>query len=125
MPPARKRAGDLTGLETQRLQAENMAELKKRQTEIALMAEVEEEMNEIPIDYSAGPTPIVVKDEVEEEEIFLDTPTRVIVPNTTLEQMTFGAGNHYTFEEGRRYTVPVALARHLSSKGLLWEGGYR
>jgi hypothetical protein len=39
--------------------------------------------------------------------------------------MTFGAGKHYTFEEGKKYTVPVELARHLSSKGLLWEGGYR
>lgn len=125
MPP-RKRAGDLTGIETERLQKENAAELKKRAQEISLMAEVEAEINEIPIDYSNGPITSVQTDELEvDQEIQLDTPTRVIVPNTTLEQVTFGAGNHYTFEEGRKYTVSVELARHLSSKGLLWEGGYR
>jgi hypothetical protein len=124
MPP-RKRAGDLTGQETERLQKEHAEELKKRSQEIAMMAEVEAEINEIPVDYSNGPTPVPVEDDVVEEEIKLESPTRVIIPNTTLEQMTFGAGNHYTFEEGRRYTVPVELARHLSTKGLLWEGGYR
>jgi hypothetical protein len=124
MPPARKRAGDLTGIEQQRLLKENAEELKKRQHEIALMAELEEEMNEVPIDYTEGPTPVVQND-VEDTEILLESPTRVIIPNTTLEQMTFGAGKHYTFEEGKKYTVPVELARHLSSKGLLWEGGYR
>lgn len=123
MPP-RKRAGDLTGQETERLQKEHAEELKKRSQEIAMMAEVDAEINEIPIDYSAGPTPVPVENDVV-EEIKLESPTRVIIPNTTLEQMTFGAGNHYTFEEGRKYTVPVELARHLSTKGLLWEGGYR
>jgi hypothetical protein len=125
MPP-RKRAGDLTGIETERLQKENQAELKKRAQEISLMAEVEAEHNDVPIDYSNGPITSVQTDELSEDtEIQLDTPTRVIIPNTNLEQVTFGAGNHYTFEEGRKYTVPVDIARHLSSKGLLWEGGYR
>jgi hypothetical protein len=123
MPPVRKRAGDLTGIETQRLQKENADELKKRAKEIALMAEIDAEENDVPVDYSEGPTPVVIQEEP--EEVILETPTRVIVPNTNLEQMTFGAGNHYTFEEGRKYTVPVELARHLSAKGLLWEGGYR
>lgn len=118
----RKRAGDLTGIETERLQKEHAEELKKRAQEIALMAEVDAEQNEIPIDYSEGPIP--VKDEVV-EEIKLETPTRVIIPNVDLESVTFGAGNHYNFEAGKKYTVPVELARHLSTKGLLWEGGYR
>jgi len=123
MPP-RKRAGDLTGIETERLQKEHAAELKQRAEEISLMAEVEAEENLIPIDYSNGPnTPVV--DEVETNEVELEQPTRVIIPNTTLESVTFGAGKHYTFEEGKRYTVSAELARHLSSKGLLWEGGYR
>lgn len=124
MPP-RKRAGDLTGIETQRLQKENAEELKKRAREISIMAEVEAEQNDIPVDYSDGPLVSVQENELLVEEVELETPTRVIIPNTTLESVTFGAQNHYTFEEGRKYTVPVELARHLSSKGLLWEGGYR
>lgn len=125
MPP-RKRAGDLTGIETERLQKENAAELKRRSQEISMLAEVEAEQSDIPIDYSEGPLTSVVPDELTtDSEIELDKPTRTIVTNTNLEQVTYGAGNHYDFEEGRKYTVPVELARHLSSKGLLWEGGYR
>lgn len=125
MPP-RKRAGDLTGIETERLQKEHAAELKKRAEEISMMAEVEAEQNDTPIDYSNGPAVAPVEDELETRgEIELETPTKVIIPNTALESVTFGAGKHYAFEEGKKYTVPVELARHLSSKGLLWEGGYR
>lgn len=125
MPP-RKRAGDLTGIETERLQKENAAELKKRAQEISLMAEVEAEVNDVPIDYSNGPITSVVEDDLSvDSEIQLEAPTKTIIPLTTLESVTFGAGKHYNFEEGRKYTVSADLARHLSSKGLLWEGGYR
>lgn len=125
MPP-RKRAGDLTGIETERLQKENQAELKRRAQEISMMAEVENEINDVPVDYSNGPITSVVSDKLDiNDEIALEEPTKTIIPITTLEQVTFGAGKHYNFEEGRKYVVPLELARHLASKGLLWEGGYR
>ena len=125
MPP-RKRAGDLTGLATERLVKENQAALKERAQEISMMAEVEAGQNAQPVDYSQGPyTETAAADLEVAEEIKLEEPTKTIIPITTLEQMTFGAGNHYNFEEGRKYVVPVELARHLASKGLLWEGGYR
>lgn len=124
MPP-RKRAGDMTGLETQRLQEEHAAELKLRAKEIALMADVEAEEFDTPVDYSNGPDTALAKNQVEVEEVKLESPTRVVIPNTNIEQMTFGAGNYYTFEEGRKYTVPIELARHLDAKGLLWQGGFR
>jgi hypothetical protein len=125
MPP-RKRAGDLTGLETERLVKENQAALKERAQEISMMAEVEAEANSRPVDYSQGPNTETAAAALEvAEEIKLEEPTKTIIPITTLEQMTFGAGQHYDFEEGRKYVVPVELARHLASKGLLWEGGYR
>ena len=125
MPP-RKRAGDLTGLETERLQRENQEELKRRAQEISMMAEVEAEANAQPVDYSNGPNTEVQAAALEvKETVELETPTKTIIPITTLENVTFGAGQHYNFEEGRKYVVPVELARHLSSKGLLWEGGYR
>jgi hypothetical protein len=125
MPP-RKRAGDLTGLETERLQRENQEELKKRAQEISMMAEVEAEAQAQPVDYSKGPHTETAAAALEvADEIKLEEPTKTIIPITTLEQVTFGAGQHYNFEEGRKYVVPVELARHLASKGLLWEGGYR
>lgn len=125
MPP-RKRAGDLTGIETERLVKENQAELKRRAEEISLMNEVQADEDAQPVDYSGGPiTSVAPQDEIEfAGDIELETPTRTIIPITTLESMTFGAGKHYTFEEGRKYVVPVELARHLESKGLVWSGGY-
>jgi len=125
MATARKRSGDFTGQQTEKLQAEHAETLKQRAQEISLMAEVEAEENAKPVDYSKGPTPPVVKDDLEvAEEVELIEPTRTIIPNTNLESVTFGAGNHYSFEEGRKYVVSRELADHLSAKGLLWEARY-
>jgi hypothetical protein len=33
--------------------------------------------------------------------------------------MTFGAGNYYSFEAGKKYKVSRDLARHLEEKGYL------
>jgi hypothetical protein len=124
MPP-RKRAGDLTGIETERLQKENQEALKERAKEISMMQEVRDEEAATPVDYSNGPIVQPVEDDLTVlKDIELEAPTRTIIPNTTLESMTFGAGKHYNFEEGRKYVVPVELAKHLESKGLLWTGGY-
>jgi hypothetical protein len=125
MATARKRAGDFTGQQTEKLQQENAEALKLRAQEISLMAEVDAEENAKPVDYTHGPTPPVVKDDLEvAETVELVEPTRTIIPNTNLESVTFGAGNHYSFEEGRKYTVSRELADHLSSKGLIWEPRY-
>ncbi|WPH58279.1 hypothetical protein SEA_LUCKYSOCKE_79 [Streptomyces phage LuckySocke] len=124
MATARKRSGDFTGQQTEKLQAEHAETLKQRAQEISLMAEVEAEENAKPVDYTKGPTPRPEQDLEVAEEVELREPTRTIIPNTNLESVTFGAGNHYTFEEGRKYVVPRELADHLSSKGLLWEARY-
>jgi hypothetical protein len=125
MPP-RKRVGDLTGLESERLIKENAAELKRRSAEISMMAEIEEEEDKLPIDYSDGPiTRAVPEDDITVTEFELEVPTRTIIPAVTIEQMTFGAGKHYDFEAGKKYVVKADLANHLKAKGLLWEGGYR
>jgi len=61
------------------------------------------------------------------ETIIVDEPT--IVSNEgktvtirvveTIENMTFGAGNFYSFEAGKKYQVAQDLARHLEEKGYL------
>lgn len=122
---ARKSAGDFTGRTAVAQQADNKEALAKRAQEISIMAEIEAEEQAKPVDYSDGPSTKQDKDELEVHEVELEEPTRTIIPNTTLESMTFGAGNHYTFQEGRKYVVPADLARHLKEKGYLWEGSYR
>lgn len=121
MPP-RKRAGDLTGLETQRLQAEHADELKAKANELTMFNAALEEEKASPVDYTKSPTPLP---EIDTTEVVLENPTRTIMVNTDLESVTFGAGNHYTFEVGRKYTVSRDLADHLATKGLIHEGYYR
>lgn len=116
MPP-RKRSGDLTGLETQRLQAEHAEELKAKANEMTMFNAAIAEEKATPVDYTKSSDI-----EIEAQEVVLENPTRTIMVNTGLESVTFGAGNHYTFEEGKKYTVSKDLADHLASKGLLWEG---
>lgn len=123
MATARKRPGDFTGRQTEALQQENAEALKKRAEEISLMAEVAADENAKPIDYTNGPSPKAEELDVVEQVELLE-PTRTIIPNTNLESVTFGAGNHYTFDEGRKYVVSRELAEHLSGKGLLWEARY-
>lgn len=124
MATARKRAGDFTGQQTEKLQQENAEALKARAQEISMMAEVAADENAKPVDYTKGPTPPPAVELEVAEQVELSEPTRTIIPNTNLESVTFGAGNHYTFEEGRKYVVPRELADHLRGKGLLWEARY-
>jgi hypothetical protein len=123
--PARNvaRPGDLTGRTKAALAKENAEELARREGEIALInaAAAEEKSNTVvevkPRDLSAppAPAPIEVADAVE-----VETPMREFRVNTALENMTFGHGNHFDFEEGVRYKAPKALYDHLDSLGYIW-----
>jgi hypothetical protein len=35
--------------------------------------------------------------------------------------MTIGAGNHYSFQAGKKYKVTQAVANHLKEKGYLYD----
>lgn len=125
MPP-RKRVGDLTGIETERLQKENEQELKRRAAEISMMAQLDAEEDAKPVDYSSGPlTSVADPSDLEIGEVTLDVPTRTIIPLIDIEQMTFGAGNYYDFSAGRKYVVSSELANHMRAKGLISESNYR
>ncbi|RZU35926.1 hypothetical protein EV284_3409 [Streptomyces sp. BK022] len=123
--PARNvaRPGDLTGRTKAALSKEHAEELKARENEIALInaAVAEEKDNTVvevkPRDLSAPPepAPIEVADAVE-----VEVPMREFRVNTSIEQMTFGHGNHFDFEEGVRYKAPKALYDHLDSLGYIW-----
>jgi hypothetical protein len=117
------RPGDLTGRTKAALTKEHAEELKQREGEIALInaqaaADRDDTVHEVkPRDLSAppAPAPIEVADAVE-----VETPMREFRVNTALENMTFGHGNHFDFEEGVRYKAPKALYDHLDSLGYIW-----
>lgn len=57
----------------------------------------------------------------EQDQIVLKTDKYATVRvNTAIKDMTYGAGNYYTFEVGPKYKVPLVLAEYLDSLGYLW-----
>ena len=54
------------------------------------------------------------------EPITVEDEWRVIRVNSDVDEMTYGAGNTYTFLRGRRYRVPVGLYEWLESRELVY-----
>ena len=48
-----------------------------------------------------------------------DVPVEIRAKET-IENMTFGVDNHYSFQEGRKYRVPKRVADHMEEKNLVW-----
>ena len=136
------RHGDFTGQQKAKLAKEHAEEVAKREGELSMMAEQEAiaAQNRVT-DYTQGTTPEVIDDpdvvaaaEAELQRAALnddvqvldgdvetrERPDRTIIVNTDLEQVTIGAGNHYSFNEGEKYRVPAHVADHLEEKGLIW-----
>ena len=110
----KKRPGDITGRQAEILAEQNKEELKQRSQEMSLInAAAQEERKEI---VSLLPE----KQAIQSGQVEVDVPTRTFRVNTTLENMTYGHGNTYTFEEGRTYKATKDLYDHLEEKGYLW-----
>jgi hypothetical protein len=59
--------------------------------------------------------------EVEEANVeVVEEPFKFCKVNSDVEQMTFGAGQIIDLWRGRTYKLPMALYKHLESKGLIW-----
>lgn len=57
-----------------------------------------------------------------DEEVVIDSgegKTVTIRVVEDIENMTFGAGNYFSFKAGQKYKVTELLARHLEEKGYL------
>lgn len=149
MAQRQNRPGDFTGQAKAKLAKEHADEVAKREGELGMMAELEAQAAENRVtDYTAGADrPVVLDDpdvvaqaeahlreQAEQGPALLDevtvvggeagetrpAPTRTIRVNETLESVTIGAGNHYTFMQGEKYVVPAHVADHLESKGFVW-----
>ena len=147
MAQRQSRPGDFTGQAKAKLSKEHAEQVASRDQELGMMEAAEEQAAQNRVtDYTQGPSPIVLDDPdvVAEAELalrrsddsthFLDEvhvlgeepgalreqPFRTIRINSTLEAVTIGAGNHYTFAEGEKYRVPAHVADHLEEKGYVW-----
>lgn len=71
------------------------------------------------------PSRAVEVDEVQDQGygvLVVEPETEVIMVNTDIEDMTYGAGNNYTFVQGRKYRVPKEVADWLDAKDYLYHG---
>jgi hypothetical protein len=125
MPTARNvaRPGDLTGRNKAALAKEHAEELKARENEISLMnaaaaAERDDTVHDVvPRDTTPAPAPAAVE---VTDTVTVETPMREFRVNTSLENMTYGHGNHFDFEEGVKYRAPKDLYDHLDRLGYIW-----
>lgn len=114
MGNSKKRPGDITGRKAEMLAAQHQDELKARAAEISLMNEADEAAKLEVVSL------IPERRDVEQGAVRVEVPFKTIRVNTTLENMTYGHGVDYTFEEGRTYKVPREVADHLEEKGYVW-----
>jgi hypothetical protein len=131
---SRKRPADFTGKLMQQQQVEQSEQLKLREKELGLANAVASQELLEEIDYTGRQTP----DQLDTRPVEVLDPDVSIRVNYPIEDMTFGReiispgdpengippviGNlkSYSFEEGRPYKVPRAVAEHLDAKGYLW-----
>lgn len=137
-----KRPGDLTGRNTQKLEAErDEAQEAEAQARLTKASEERVELLSTVVDYSEGG--VRTEAEVVETEPEIHPATMLIRVNYPIEQMTFGRevvappeyddhGNvtkpailggmlTYDFKEGQQYRVPWELGAHLKSLGYVYD----
>lgn len=116
--------GDYTGKMKAKLQAEHADELSKRENEIALINQQQQDFRErTTVDLTKGGPIILDGDDVQtlqSDDELDEAQHRTIRVNQDIEQMTIGAGTSYDFVTGQKYRVPVHIANHLEEKGLVW-----
>jgi len=119
MATAKAKPTDATGRQREKLMKENEEAIQiAAETTAMATAQKQNAINNDIID-ATKPTQVatVVVDEATVVARGDDTVTIRVVED--IENMTFGAGNMFTFRAGQKYQVQRDLARHLEEKGYL------
>ena len=118
MATSKAKPTDATGRQREKLQAD----FAEQQQEAAATMAMATAQKAIALD-----TEIIDATTPKTAEVVVDAPTVVSAADDTvvirvvedIENMTFGAGNFFSFKAGQKYTVDRGLARHLEEKGYL------
>jgi hypothetical protein len=118
MPTPRNRPGDVTGRTKAKLSEEHQEELVARAKEISLITAAEQAAKTEVVDLSGA----VVATQPDDAPIEVDAQEKIVEIQVVenIDEMTYGAGNLYSFEAGRRYRVKAGLANHLAERGYVW-----
>ena len=115
----KSKATDVTGRQREE-QLKAVAEQQaSRVSEISMATRTQEFKDETEVTDLTVPAAPTIIDEVESVGVSLADDQVVVRVAEDLEQMTFGAGNYYSFKAGKKYKVSKELARHLEEKGYL------
>lgn len=117
---SKAKVSDVTGRQRETQLKAVAEEQAARAGEISMATRVQEIKDETEVtDLTGNPAAPTIIDEVESVGVSLADDTVVVRVAESLEMMTFGAGNYYSFEAGKKYKVSKALANHLEEKGYL------
>jgi len=110
----RAKPSDFTGRQRQ-VEAEKAAsELAERQGQISLAQQIEIDRADTDVFDPSTNESLGAQAQVEVDMAPEEVTIRVV---EDIEDMTFGAGTHYTFEAGKKYKVPKDIADYLHSIG--------
>jgi hypothetical protein len=119
MATAKAKPTDTTGRQREKQQAEFAEQQQEAAANMAMATAQKTVALETEIIDATKPTQVatVVVDEATVVAKGDDTVTIRVIE--TIENMTFGAGNMFSFVAGQKYQVQRDLARHLEEKGYL------
>jgi len=122
MPRTQTRHGDFTGKVKADNTAEHAKELEERAATMTMATASFEAAKDEVIDLTAQkPAPEVESvGDVEVSAVTVEDDLVNFRVNTTIEQVTIGAGNLYDFVEGQQYRAPRWIYKHLDEKGVVY-----
>jgi hypothetical protein len=112
-----KKPADFTGRQRDALAQQALEEQQNRANELAKATAEAAIKVETEVIYATEPNraqPIVVDEVISTNAKGKTVTIRV---SDTIDAMTFGAGNYYSFKAGQKYEVTEDLAQHLEEKG--------
>lgn len=109
---------DATGRQREKLQAEFAEQQQEAAANMAMATAQKAVELETGIVDATKPNRATV---IVDEPTVLSKEDDVVTIRTVedIENMTFGAGNYYSFKAGQQTVVPRAVAKHLQEKGYL------
>ena len=118
---AKAKVTDVTGRQREEQIKANAAALADRAGEMSMATAAKEYRNATEVIDMTTPEAPTVIDEIEDLGVSLADDAVVVRVAEDLEMMTIGAGNHYSFQAGKKYKVSQAVATHLKEKGYLYD----
>mgnify|MGYP006268206727 CR=1 FL=1 len=118
---AKSKVADVTGRQREEQLKAVAEEQASRANEISMATFTKAHADEVEITDLTNPAGPTVIDEVESVGVELADDAVVVRVAENIDMMTIGAGNHWSFEAGKKYKVPKSVAAHLKEKGYLYD----